>query len=166
MKSICTKTGDQGMTSIRGGIRVNKDDIRIEANGQLDQRNALLGIVRAKLDANQEDCGLISAIQRELMVIMSHVATPDGDQNPKILHAASLTEKMEQRLGSADIPACFVVPGANEISALLHLARTQARTAERRLWTLHREHNVESEILVFMNRLSDYLFLMALESEK
>lgn len=81
MKQIYTKTGDQGTTSLRGGQRVPKDDPRIEANGQLDMLNALLGLLPA--DA------LLSDVQRELMVVMSHVATPDGQQNPRQLHATS-----------------------------------------------------------------------------
>lgn len=165
MKDICTKTGDKGMTSLRGGGRVPKDDIRIETNGQIDQLNALLGIVRCKLSADSVHQELFTAIQRELMVVMSHIATPDSDDNPKPLHAAELISRMEQLLSEADAPARFVIPGTNEISSFLHLARTQARTAERRLWTLHSIHPVKDEILVFMNRLSDYLFLIAIENE-
>ncbi len=166
MKVICTKTGDQGMTSLRGGVRVPKDDIRIEANGQIDQLNALLGIVRSRLPKCETHLELIADIQRELMVLMSHVATPDGMKNPKPLHTAELTERMEQLLAHRDVQARFVIPGANEMSAIIHLARTQARTAERRLWTVNGTHHLEAEILAFMNRLSDYLFLLALEHEQ
>ena len=167
MKVICTKTGDQGMTSLRGGVRVPKDDIRIEANGQIDQLNALLGIVRSRLpkgEAHHQE--LIADIQRELMAVMSHIATPDGEANPKPLHSAELTGRMEQLLARHDVQARFVIPGADELSAIIHLARTQARTAERRLWTVNGKHPVEAEILAFMNRLSDYLFLLALEHEE
>ena len=165
MKNIYTKTGDKGMTSLRGGVRVSKDDIRIEANGQIDQLNSLLGIVRSKLSADSIHQEMLATIQRELMVVMSHVATPDGEENPKPLHAAELISRMERLLSETEAPARFVIPGANEISSFLHLARTQARTAERRLWTLHSIHPVKDDILVFMNRLSDYLFLIALENE-
>lgn len=165
MKEICTKTGDQGTTSLRGGVRVLKDDIRIETNGQIDQLNSLLGIVRAKLPADSTHLEMLTAIQRELMVVMSHVATTEDKENPKPLHTAELTSKMEQLLANADTPVCFVIPGANELSAFIHLARTQARTAERRLWTLSRTYQLNSQIPVFLNRLSDYLFLMAIENE-
>lgn len=165
MKSIYTKTGDAGTTSLRGGVRVAKDDVRIEANGQIDQLNALLGVVRSKWAADVPHRALLEDIQRELMVVMSHVATPDGEHNPRTLHVTELTETMEQALARAAAPRGFVIPGGSEISAFLHLARTQARTAERRLWTLNGIHPVNRDILVFMNRLSDYLFLLATEYE-
>jgi len=164
MKDICTKTGDGGMTSLRGGVRVPKDDIRIETNGQIDQLNALLGVVRAKW-ATGTPPALLDDIQRELMVVMSHVATPEGESNPRTLHVAEMTEAMEAALAKTEAPRGFVIPGDNEVSAFLHLARTQARTAERRLWTLNALYPVGREILVFMNRLSDYLFLLAIENE-
>lgn len=166
MKVICTKTGDQGMTSLRGGIRVPKDDIRIETNGQIDQLNALLGIVKLKLPKDCLHHETIAAIQRELMVIMSHVATPEGEDNPRILHVTELTETIELALAKADVSPRFVIPGNNETSSFLHLARTQARTAERRLWTLNAVSPVRDDILKFMNRLSDYLFLLAIENEQ
>jgi len=165
LRTIYTKTGDEGTTSLRGGVRVAKDDIRIEANGQIDQLNALLGVVRCKWTVDAPHRALLEEIQRELMVVMSHVATPDGERNPRPLHVAEITEAMEQALTRAAAPRGFVVPGGNEVSAFLHLARTQARTAERRLWTLNGTHPVAHDILVFMNRLSDYLFLLATEYE-
>ena len=82
MKRIYTKTGDKGMTGIHGGERVPKDDIRIEANGCLDELNAVIGIVRSMLSAEDEWQQLLHAIQRELMVVMSHVATPSDKVNP------------------------------------------------------------------------------------
>lgn len=76
MKEIYTKTGDAGMTSLRGGVRVPKDDLRIETNGQLDMLNSLLGV--CSIDNGQ----LVEAVQRELMVVMSHVATPMARRIP------------------------------------------------------------------------------------
>lgn len=165
MKKICTKTGDQGLTSLRGGVRVDKDDIRIDTNGEIDQLNALLGIVRSNFPESNSHHEFLVVIQRELMTVMSHVATPDGEVNPKPLHTTELTSKMENLIANAAPPVHFVVPGATELSSFLHLARAQARRAERRLWTLNRVHPVKSGILEFMNRLSDYLFLLALENE-
>ena len=81
MKQIYTKTGDEGMTSLRDGVRVSKDDPRIEANGQIDQLNAHLGIVRSMLHDDDEDSRFILAVQRELMTVMSHIATPEGCQS-------------------------------------------------------------------------------------
>ena len=168
MKQIYTKTGDEGMTSLRDGVRVTKDDLRIETNGQIDQLNAHLGVVRSMLDETQDVAPLqiIHAVKRELMTVMSHIATPEGSINPRELHAAEITAQLERAIDNADYQGGFVVPGGgSQLSAFIHLARTQVRTVERRLWSLHREYPVNSSILVMMNRLSDYLFVLANEKE-
>ncbi len=166
MKQIYTKTGDEGMTSLRDGVRVPKDDSRIETNGQIDQLNAHLGVVRSMLGDDDANRNLIHAVQRELMTVMSHIATPEGSVNPRELHTKEITAQLEQAIDSADYQGGFVVPGGgSNLSAFIHLARTQARTVERRLWSLNREHPVNNEILMMMNRLSDYLFVLANEKE-
>lgn len=139
------------MTSLRGGKRVPKDDLRIEVNGQLDMLNSLLGMIPSD--------NLIESVQHELMVVMSHVATPDGQENPRPLHCDELTVRMEQVIDAVDMPKGFVIP-----HGILHVARSQARTAERRLWTLHREHPLNMSILRMINRLSDYLFALSIEN--
>ena len=166
MKQIYTKTGDEGMTSLRDGVRVPKDDPRIEANGQIDQLNAHMGVVRSMLSEDEDNARLILAVQRELMVVMSHIATPEGSVNPRELHAGEITVQLEQAIDRADYQGGFVVPGGgSKLAAFIHLARTQARTVERCLWSLHRDHPVDSDVLVMMNRLSDYLFVLANEKE-
>ena len=168
MKQIYTKTGDEGMTSLRNGVRVPKDDPRIEINGQIDQLNAYLGVVRSMLNETQDMASrqLIHAVQRELMTVMSHIATPEGSVNPRELHVAEITAQLEQVIDRSDYQGGFVVPGGgSKLSAFVHLARTQARTVERRLWSLHRDHPVDGDVLVMMNRLSDYLFVLANEKE-
>ncbi|MBQ3364236.1 MAG: cob(I)yrinic acid a,c-diamide adenosyltransferase [Muribaculaceae bacterium] len=166
MKQIYTKTGDEGMTSLRDGERVAKDDLRIEVNGQIDQLNAHLGIVRSMLGDDDVNRVLILAVQRELMTVMSHIATPEGSINPRQLNAAEITAQLELAIDQADYQGGFVVPGGgSQLSAFIHLARTQARTVERRLWSLNREHPVDSSILMMMNRLSDYLFVLANKKE-
>ena len=166
MKQIYTKTGDEGMTSLRDGVRVPKDDSRIETNGQIDQLNAHLGIVRSMLGDDDANRNLILAVQRELMTVMSHIATPVCSVNPRELHTKEITTQLEQAIDSADYQGGFVVPGGgSQLSSFIHLARTQARTVERRLWSLNREHPVDDDILVMMNRLSDYLFVLANEKE-
>ena len=166
MKQIYTKTGDEGLTSLREGVRVAKDDPRIETNGQIDQLNACLGVVRSMLGDDEENRDLIHAVQRELMTVMSHLATPDGSENPRELHAAEITSQLERAIDQANFQGGFVVPGGgSQWSAFIHLARTQARTVERRLWSLNREHPVGSAVLVMMNRLSDYLFVLSNEKE-
>ena len=166
MKQIYTKTGDEGMTSLRDGVRVPKDDPRIETNGQIDQLNAHLGVVRSMLGDDGANHGLIHAVQRELMTVMSHIATPVGSNNPRELHAKEITTELEQAIDRADFQGGFVVPGGgSQMAAFIHLARTQARTVERCLWSLNREHPIDGSILVMMNRLSDYLFVLANEKE-
>jgi len=166
MNKIFTKTGDEGMTSIRGGVRLPKDDIRIEANGTIDEFNALLGVVRTLLQPNQKDWQeLLHSLQRELMVVMSHVATPEGKTNPRELHVVEWTQRMEQLISQMhdemELQKHFILPGGTPLSAHLQWARTVCRRAERRLWTLHRESHLNADILIFMNRFSDLLFMMA-----
>lgn len=166
MKQIYTKTGDKGQTSLRDGVRVPKDDPRIEANGQIDQLNAMLGIVRSMLDHDEPAAIMIHDVQRELMTIMSHIATPDGCDNPRESHAADLTLRLEEAIDNSGYQGGFVVPGGGStLAAFIHLARTQVRTVERRLWSLNDEHPVDDATLVMMNRLSDYLFVLANEKE-
>lgn len=166
MKQIYTKTGDQGMTSLRGGVRVAKTDPRIEANGQIDHLNACLGIVRSMLDNDDANRSLIHQLQQELMVVMSHIATPDGDTNPRLLHCGEITALLEQAIDMMPHDGGFVVPGGgSSLAAFIHQARTQARTVERRLWALSEVHPVGQPILVMINRLSDYLFTLANTNE-
>ena len=154
------------MTSLRDGVRVPKDDPRIEVNGQIDQLNAHLGIVRSMLGGDEVNQSLIHAVQHELMTVMSHIATPDSGVNPRELHSVELVQRLEQAIDQADYKGGFVVPGGgSRLEAFIHLARTQARTVERHMWSLHREHPVDSGIMVMMNRLSDYLFVLANDKE-
>ena len=111
MKQIYTKTGDEGMTSLRDGVRVPKDDLRIEVNGQIDQLNAHLGVIRSMLGDDKANHDLIHTVQRELMTVMSHIATPDGSVNPRELHTQEITTQLEQAIDSADYKGGFVVPG-------------------------------------------------------
>lgn len=153
MKQLYTKTGDGGETSLRGGVRVSKNDLRIEANGEIDMLNSLLGLFA-------ERSPLLTDIQRELMVVMSHVATPEGKENPRPHHCKELTQQMEQAIDATSQPMGFVLP-----RGIVHVARAQCRTAERRLWAVHRQHPLDESILRMMNRLSDYLFVLAKDKE-
>ncbi len=143
---IYTRGGDKGRTGIHGGERVDKDDIRIEANGTLDEVNAQIGIVRALLPPEHEWQDVLGKIQRELMVVMSHVATPSAirDKNPNSL-SEDLVSFCEQQIdlltGQMQDNGFFILPGGTLISAHLQLARTVARRAERRLWTLYRKRS-------------------------
>ena len=164
--NIYTRGGDKGKTGIHGGQRVDKDDIRIEANGCIDELNSMIGVIRAFLPAEHEWQQILFKIQSELMVVMSHVATPSAirDKNPNPLPdnldkfceecIDSMTDNMGQSLS-------FILPGGNLVSSHLQLARTIARRSERRLWTLNKQDEVPESILKFINRLSDLFFTMA-----
>lgn len=165
MNKIYTKTGDEGMTSIRGGMRVPKDHPRIEANGTLDELNAMLGVARTLMSADDNRQTLLTEIIHELMRVMSHVATPIGKTNPRQLHVVELTAKLEKLIDEVQAKTTssrhFILPGGTPLSAHLQWARTVCRRAERRLWTLHRKEPLNLDILKFVNRLSDALFAMA-----
>ena len=172
MKRIYTRTGDKGTTGIHGGERVPKDDIRIEANGCLDELNALIGVVRSLLKPEHEWNGLLYDIQRNLMVVMSLVATPSAirHNNPNMLDENIVTDiehKLDEFSSEVEELGFFILPGGTVVSAQLQLARTVARRAERRLWTLNRKDAVPEDILKYVNRLSDLFFVMAkLEMQK
>lgn len=166
MRKIYTRTGDEGMTGIHGGTRVPKDDIRIEANGCLDELNTLLGIVRSMLSETDEWQTKLCYIQRSLMVVMSHVATPSAirEQNPNELPLdldKFCEEWMDEMMSQLEDNGYFILPGGTPLAAQLQHARAVARRAERRLWTLNRTDAVPGAILRFMNRLSDLLFVLA-----
>lgn len=172
MKRIYTRTGDKGTTGIHGGERVPKDDIRVEANGCLDELNALIGVVRSLLKPEHEWNGLLYDIQRNLMVVMSLVATPSAirHNNPNTLDENIVTDiehKLDEFSSEVEELGFFILPGGTVVSAQLQLARTVARRAERRLWTLNRKDAVPEDILKYVNRLSDLFFVMAkLEMQK
>lgn len=166
MKRIYTRTGDKGMTGIHGGERVPKDDIRIEANGTLDELNAVLGIIRTLLPAEDSLQENLHGIQRDLMTVMSLVATPSAkrDINPNSLpqDLVSSCEAMIDRLTEqAGTSEAFLLPGGTPAAAHLQLARTVCRRAERHLWSLHRQDPLPEDILQYVNRLSDLFFTMA-----
>lgn len=163
MGKIYTKTGDEGLTSLSGGLRVEKDDVRIEANGQIDELNCLLGIVITMMVDEDEHKTDLMTLQNELMNAMSIIATPEGREPHRHL-SSDLVEYLESQIDilSTSRQFRFVLPGVNALEAHLQMARSKCRTAERRLWTAHRQYPIDPTILKFFNRLSDYLFALAL----
>lgn len=166
MRRIYTRTGDKGTTSIHGGERVAKDDIRIEANGCIDELNAVIGIVRSLLPSEHTWQSTLFIIQRNLMIVMSQVATPSAIRagNPNTLPedmVSGCEQIMDSLMAEMKDNAYFILPGGTPVSAQLQFARTVARRAERRLWTLHRQDELPESILRFINRLSDLFFVMA-----
>ncbi|MDE5878099.1 MAG: cob(I)yrinic acid a,c-diamide adenosyltransferase [Muribaculaceae bacterium] len=166
MKRIYTKTGDKGMTAIHGGVRVSKTDIRIEANGTLDELNVAVGALRTSLEAGHSWQNFLRNIQLNLMTVMSLVATRSEmrKSNPNSLadDIVSQTEKLIDKLTSECSPSdSFILPGGTPLASLIHQARVLARRAERRLWKLNEQDEVPENILCYLNRLSDLFFIMA-----
>ena len=163
---IYTRTGDQGTTGIHGGARVPKDDVRIEANGDLDELNCQLGVIRSMLSRGGMYDGILHTIQKTLMTVMSQVATPaaERDKNPNALPdnlVADCEATMDTLTAEAGPSRHFILPGGTPLAAQLQLARAICRRAERHLWTLHREDPLPEKILKYINRLSDLFFVMA-----
>ena len=166
MIRIYTRTGDKGKTGIHGGSRVPKDDIRIEAGGCLDELNCQIGVVRSLLTATDDWDETLHGIQRNLMIVMSLVATPaaEREKNPNTLpdDLIAACEAAIDALTEQTGPSLhFLLPGGTPLAAQLQLARAVCRRAERRLWTLHRQDPLPDAILPYINRLSDLLFVMA-----
>jgi cob(I)alamin adenosyltransferase len=166
--TIYTKTGDSGETSLFGGGRVSKDAIRVAAYGDVDELNAAIGMTLA-VDPLNFERELLQSIQRDLFAIGGRLASPNPERVAASLEKALLPENRIAEL-EAVIDRCdgempeltsFVLPGGSAKAAHLHQARTVARRAERSVVTLHRTAEVSPEILVYLNRLSDLLFVLA-----
>lgn len=169
---IYTRTGDRGETGLFGGPRVPKDHIRVEAYGEVDELNSVLGLALTRLDAgNSADiAGALREIQSELFTIGANLATPglqDGGRPSTHVPAfeASRISELEEQIDRADTELeplrTFILPGGTEAAALLHLARTVCRRAERRVVTLSGQAHIDPGIGIYLNRLSDLLFTLA-----
>jgi cob(I)alamin adenosyltransferase len=163
---LYTKTGDAGETGLFDGTRVSKADVRVEAYGAVDELNAWLGLVRAqKLDADLDK--KIEAIQRDLFALGSHLADPRhriASRVQKVVLREDDVKKLEAWIDQIDgsLPRLrrFILAGGAPPGAVLHLARTVCRRAERRVVALGSDQ-VDAVALTYMNRLSDLLFVMA-----
>jgi cob(I)alamin adenosyltransferase len=168
---IYTRTGDTGETSLFGGTRVSKHDPRVDAYGEVDELNAVLGFARA-LSATHADTrwgdinDALSAIQRDLFALGARLADPAGRISPRVDKAVlddADVERLEQLIDrlEADLPplAHFILAGGSETGAALHVARAVCRRAERRIVAL--QPPVDEILIRYINRLSDLLFVMA-----
>ncbi len=162
---VTTKTGDGGDTSLFGPGRIRKTDPRIEALGDLDETQSAIGVARALASGTIAETLL--ELQRALYVAMSEVGTPESDRArlPARIDATSVAELEEHATAvraTVDIAARFVIPGEDELSARLDLARAICRRAERRVVALADAGQIDGEhLLPWLNRLSDVLFVIS-----
>jgi cob(I)alamin adenosyltransferase len=162
---IYTKTGDKGKTSLFGGKRVSKHDLRIEAYGTIDELNSYLGLL-AEQEVNAKRKDFLRSIQSYLFTIGSHLAAEPGKDHAYLpaLDHASITE-LEHGIDEMDKVLqplkFFILPGGHTAVAICHVVRTICRRAERRCTALHEEEPINEQIIVYLNRLSDYLFTLA-----
>src|SRR3979490_665844 len=161
---IYTKTGDQGTTALFGGKRVSKADLRIDAYGTVDELNAYIGMLR-DLDVNQKRKDFLIEIQDRLFTIGSILATEPGNNKVKI---PALQEEnvqaLEKEIDSMEtgLPPMrvFVLPGGHTSVSFGHIARTVCRRAERLAVALDQQEKVDMLVIRYLNRLSDYLFML------
>lgn len=159
---VYTKTGDKGETSLVGGARISKSSPRVEAYGDVDELNSVLGFARAKLRDSEID-EVLALIQNDLFTLGSDLASPPEIEVPRITSEFidSLEQITDRYLEQLEPLKEFILPGGSEAGSTLHLARTIARRAERRIVALGEVEKINSETVVYINRLSDLLFILA-----
>ena len=159
---VYTRAGDKGETSLVGGARVSKASLRVEAYGEVDELNSVIGLARARTQ-DQEISETLGMIQNDLFTLGADLASPSEIDVPRI--DASFVERIEEwadRFLEQTKPLReFILPGGSEAGATLHLARTVARRAERRVVALSENEQLNPETIAYLNRLSDLLFIIA-----
>ncbi|MCH2595187.1 MAG: cob(I)yrinic acid a,c-diamide adenosyltransferase [Pirellulales bacterium] len=161
---IYTLTGDQGTTSLVGNQRVQKCDLRICSYGTIDELNALLGLVRAEGLSPRLD-EIVNLLQNQLFDLGAELASPNPTERSTDFLVESTITEQEKWIDTfeEELPALtnFILPGGSQSGALLHLARTVCRRAEREIVALSQTAPVREIVLKYVNRLSDLLFMMA-----
>jgi cob(I)alamin adenosyltransferase len=163
---IYTKTGDQGDTGLFGGGRVPKSSLRVEAYGEVDELNSVIGLIRTEpVDAALD--ALLARVQSTLFDLGAELATPASSKaqlNIPLVGEADVVE-LEHTIDGAEAELTplktFVLPGGSRAAAYFHLGRTVCRRAERRLVALHQQEPLRAECIRYLNRLSDTLFVLA-----
>jgi cob(I)alamin adenosyltransferase len=168
LSRIYTKTGDKGDTALGDGTRVAKDHPRVTAYGSVDELNAVLGMLLCQQPADGPHGALLRRIQNDLFDVGADLCVPVAADEPpgKVLRVrpeqAQRLEEAIDRLNAALQPLrSFVLPGGTPTAAACHLARTVCRRAERDVVTLMRQESINPQVLIYLNRLSDLLFVLA-----
>lgn len=163
---VYTKTGDKGMTSLVGGTRVPKTHIRLEAYGTVDELNSNLGLLLTYL-SDEQDRNFLRQVQDKLFAVGSQLAT---DREKIALQTSSIIDWEEVKTMESEIDrldsllpplSAFVLPGGSRGAAVCHVCRTVCRRAERRILALAQQADIAAELLAYVNRLSDYLFVLS-----
>jgi len=170
---IYTKTGDDGDTGLFGGGRVPKDHPRVTAYGEVDELNAVIGQARSVEMMPRID-EVLAPVQRDLFALGAMLATPDLEKMKEQLEKARISDarvaQLEQAIddGEQELEPlkAFILPGGTAKAAALHVARTVCRRAERAVIHLQRETEVPQIVIVYLNRLSDLLFVLARVANK
>jgi len=171
---IYTRTGDKGTTELVGGKRVPKESGRLEAYGTVDELNSIIGIVRTYLTEYKTRLGddygwyseMLRRIQNELFDVGSELATPpDGEYEGMYKIGAGEVKKLEEEMDRMEKDLqplnSFTLPGGGVLNAFLHQARTVCRRGERVLWAVKREEEIADQDIIYINRLSDHLFVQS-----
>ncbi len=162
---IYTKTGDKGKTSLYDGTRIDKNDIRVESYGTVDELNSVLGVARQYCDDDRIR-EILFKIQRKLFNVGGELATKDAEKFPEkvteqdVVWLENIIDDYVDLMGREEAFQ-FIIPGSNLFSAYMHVARTVCRRAERRVLSLSEKEQVSEDLMKFVNRLSDAIYSMA-----
>lgn len=162
---VYTRTGDKGETSLSGGTRVSKDHPRLEAYGTVDELNSHLGLIQSVIPDEGEKIRL-TGIQNRVFIVTSNLAVDNEELLQKLPHIleddiVDLEKAMDFLLDQIPELTNFILPAGHASVAYCHIARTVCRRAERRMITLSREADIDPMLIKYINRLSDYLFVLA-----
>ena len=163
---IYTKTGDDGTTGLIGGSRVKKYNIRLEAYGTVDELNCHIGMILS-IDLDERAIKVLVEVQKKLFVIGAQLATDENAQGLKKKIPCSeddikrLENEMDNMFEVLPVLTHFVLPSGSQGAAYSHIARTVCRRAERRIVELSEEADVDKNLIKYINRLSDYLFVLS-----
>lgn len=163
---IYTKRGDAGQTSLVGGGDFSKDHLRVQAYGTVDELNSFLGLALSFMEGSSQEAQALSRVQEQLFVLGAELATIQSGAKGSSGYlredaVTALETQIDQWEKSLPQLKHFILPGGASTGATLHLARTVCRRAERILVALHHQEAQRSEILQYLNRLSDWLFVLA-----
>ena len=159
---IYTKTGDKGQTSLFDGSRVDKDDLRVECYGTLDELNSYIGL--SIVYAQDYDKKILRDIQLKMFSVCAELATREEGKYKNVVVEGDITNLeslIDEYISKIDKVDAFIVPGTSVVSANLHIARTICRKAERRIYSLSKIEKINPFLLKYINRLSDLLYAIA-----